>query len=191
VTEARANEQTMWNRAFHDGLTGLANRALLLEHLQRTIAHAKRRTGAGYAVLFLDLDQFKQINDGIGHVLADAVLAQVAHRLSACVRPEDVVARLGGDEFAVLLSGVRSPKSLLALTDRIHRALDTPIIVDGHVARVSTSIGAALGGAGYQRPDELLRDADIAMYEAKSQGRSHTAVFEPRMRERIIRTGVG
>ncbi len=191
VTEARANEKTMWNRAFHDGLTGLANRALLLEHLQRTIAHAERRTGAGYAVLFLDLDEFKQTNDGIGHVLADAVLAQVAGRLTDCLRPEDVIARLGGDEFAVLLSGVRSSKSLLALTGRIHRALDAPIVVDGHAARVSTSIGAALGAADYVRPDELLRDADIAMYEAKSKGRSHTVIFEPRMRERVIRSGVG
>jgi len=188
VTEARANEKTMWNRAFHDGLTGLANRALLLEHLQRTIAHAKRHAGSGYAVLFLDLDQFKKINDSLGHVHADGVLAQVAHRLSACVRPEDVVARLGGDEFAVLLSAVRSSKGVLALTDRIHRAMEIPFDVGGHVARVSTSIGAALGAIGYERPEELLRDADIAMYEAKARGRSNTVIFEARMGARVIRS---
>jgi diguanylate cyclase (GGDEF)-like protein len=111
--------------------------------------------------------------------------------LSACVRPEDVVARLGGDEFAVLLSDVRSAKSLLALTDRIHRAMDRPFDLDGQKARVSTSVGAALGAADYERPDELLRDADMAMYEAKSRGRSNTVIFEARMREHVTRTGAG
>ncbi|MEA2785071.1 MAG: hypothetical protein QOF71_1175 [Candidatus Eremiobacteraeota bacterium] len=191
VTKVRADEKTMWTQAFHDGLTGLANRALLLEHLQRTIARAKRRAGSGYGVLFLDLDHFKKINDAFGHVRADAVLVQVGRRLSACVRPEDVVARLGGDEFAVLLSDVRSAKSLLALTDRIHGAMDAPFDLDGQTTRVSTSVGAALGAPDYERPDELLRDADIAMYEAKSRGRSNTVIFEAAMRERVVTTGMG
>ena len=187
VTRERAIERSMWDRAFHDALTGLANRALFLEHLQRTIAHAKRQGGSGYAVLFLDLDQFKKINDSFGHVLADRVLAQVARRLSASVRPEDVVARFGGDEFAVLLSGVRSHESVIALTNRIHHAMAAPMDVDGHVTYVSTSIGVAMGGIAYQRPAELLRDADLAMYEAKARGRSNTVTFEARMRARVIR----
>ena len=191
VTEARANEQTMWKQAFHDGLTGLANRALLVEHLQRSIAHAKRHAAASFAVLFLDLDRFKRINDAVGHVLADHVLVQVGQRLGACVRPDDVVARLGGDEFAVLLNTVSSAKSVFALSDRIHGAMEGPIHVDGHAAHVTVSIGAAMGAARYERPDELLRDADIAMYEAKARGRCTTVIFEERMRTPVIRSGAG
>jgi diguanylate cyclase (GGDEF)-like protein/PAS domain S-box-containing protein len=186
VTESRANEKTMRKQAFYDELTGLPNRALFVEHLQRTIAHTKRHAGSKFAVLFLDLDQFKTINDGFGHVLADQLLTQVGQRLRACVRPEDVVARIGGDEFTVLVSSISSSKEVIGLTDRIHAAMELPIRVEKHEARATTSIGVALGTSAYDRSEDILRDADIAMYEAKALGRANTVIFDDRMRASVI-----
>jgi diguanylate cyclase (GGDEF)-like protein/PAS domain S-box-containing protein len=186
VTESRANEKTMRKQAFYDELTGLPNRALFVEHLQRTIAHTKRHAGSRFAVLFLDLDQFKTINDGFGHVLADQLLTQVGQRLRACVRPEDVVARIGGDEFTVLVSSIASSKEIIGLTDRIHAAMELPIYVEMHEARATTSIGVALGTDAYDRSEDILRDADIAMYEAKALGRANTVIFDDRMRASVV-----
>jgi diguanylate cyclase (GGDEF)-like protein/PAS domain S-box-containing protein len=186
VTESRANEKTMRKQAFYDELTGLPNRALFVEHLQRTIAHTKRHAGSRFAVLFLDLDEFKTINDGIGHSLADQLLTQVGQRLRACVRPDDVVARIGGDEFTVLVSSILTSNEVLALTNRIHRTLETPVYVEGQEARVTTSIGVALGTSSYDRSEEILRDADIAMYEAKALGRANTVIFDDRMRASVV-----
>jgi diguanylate cyclase (GGDEF)-like protein/PAS domain S-box-containing protein len=186
VTESRANEKSMRKQAFYDELTGLPNRALFVEHLQRTIAHTKRHDGSKFAVLFLDLDQFKTINDGVGHVLADQLLTQVGQRLRACVRPEDVVARIGGDEFTVLVSSITSPKEIIGLTDRIHAAMEPPIYVEMHEARATTSIGVALGTNAYDRSEDILRDADIAMYEAKALGRARTVIFDDRMRASVM-----
>ncbi|GAC1580857.1 MAG: EAL domain-containing protein [Candidatus Elarobacter sp.] len=186
VTETRATERTMWKQAFHDELTGLPNRALFVEHLERSLAHTKRHAGARFAVLFLDLDQFKSINDGIGHVLADRLLVQVAERLRGCVRPEDIVARIGGDEFTVLVSTISSPKEITGLTDRIHQAMELPFAVEPHQARATTSIGVAVGTKAYDRSEQILRDADIAMYEAKARGRSNTVIFNSRMRATVV-----
>jgi diguanylate cyclase (GGDEF)-like protein/PAS domain S-box-containing protein len=186
VTESRANEKTMRRQAFYDELTGLPNRALFVEHLQRTVAHAKRHPGSQFAVLFLDLDQFKTINDGIGHGQADQLLTQVGQRLRACVRPEDVVARIGGDEFTILVSAVTSSNEVMGLTNRIHRSLETPIHVEGRETRVTTSIGVALGSGAYDRSEDILRDADIAMYEAKALGRANTIIFDDRMRASVV-----
>ncbi len=178
VTDARAKEKTMWDRAFHDHLTGLPNRALFVDHLQRTIAHARRDRESRFAVLFLDIDQFKLINDRMGHVLADRLLVQVGERLRACVRPEDVVARIGGDEFTVLVRSMGSYDEVLRLTDRIHRAMAAPVSVERHETYATASIGAALGTADYECPEDVLRDADIAMYEAKGRGRAKTVIFD-------------
>jgi diguanylate cyclase (GGDEF)-like protein/PAS domain S-box-containing protein len=186
VTESRANEKTMRKQAFYDELTGLPNRALFVEHLQRTIAHTKRHAGSKFAVLFLDLDQFKTINDGFGHVLADQLLTQVGQRLRACVRPEDVVARIGGDEFTILVNSISSSKEVVGLTDRIHAAMELPICVETHEARATTSIGVALGSEAYERSEDILRDADIAMYEAKALGRANTVIFDDRMRASVM-----
>jgi diguanylate cyclase (GGDEF)-like protein/PAS domain S-box-containing protein len=186
VTESRANEKTMRKQAFYDELTGLPNRALFVEHLQRTIAHTKRHAGSKFAVLFLDLDQFKTINDGFGHVLADQLLTQVGQRLRACVRPEDVVARIGGDEFTILVNSISSSKEVVGLTDRIHAAMELPIYVETHEARATTSIGVALGSEAYERSEDILRDADIAMYEAKALGRANTVIFDDRMRASVM-----
>ena len=186
VTESRANEKTMRRQAFYDELTGLPNRSLFVEHLQRSVAHAKRHPGSQFAVLFLDLDQFKTINDGIGHGQADQLLTQVGQRLRACVRPEDVVARIGGDEFTIMVSAVTSSNEVMGLTNRIHRTLETPILVEGRETRVTTSIGVALGSATYDRSEDVLRDADIAMYEAKALGRANTIIFDDRMRASVV-----
>ncbi|HEV3087637.1 MAG TPA: EAL domain-containing protein [Candidatus Elarobacter sp.] len=186
VTARRADEQTMWDQAFHDTLTGLANRALFVEHLRGAIARTGRRPQRQFAVLFLDLDDFKTVNDEIGHMLADGVLVQVANRLRACVRPEDVVARLGGDEFTILLSEIRGAPDALALADRIHAALAASLSVGGRRVSVAASIGIAIGmhapGAG---AEDVLRDADIAMYEAKGRGRAQTVIFDDAMRARV------
>ena len=185
VTERKASEQAMWDQAFHDKLTGLANRALLSEHLHNAIARMKRRPQLQFAVLFLDLDDFKSVNDEVGHVFADVVLTQVANRLRACVRPEDVVARLGGDEFTILLNEIQGSAEAVALGARVHAALALPFPVDGRDVSVATSIGVAVGSAATATTaDDVLRDADVAMYAAKAQGRGQTVVFDDGMRER-------
>jgi len=186
ITERRANEETMWDQAFHDTLTGLANRALLIEHLQNAVARAKRRPDKQFAVLFLDLDDFKSVNDDVGHILADGVLAQVAKRLRACVRPEDIVARLGGDEFTILQNEVHGEQDAIALATRIHGSLAVPFSVAGHHVVVGTSVGIALGGAAPATVQDVLRDADIAMYEAKGRGRAQTVVYDEGMRARVV-----
>ena len=186
ITERRAHEQTMWDQAFHDALTGLANRALLIEHLQNALARVKRRPDKRFAVLFLDLDDFKSVNDDVGHILADGVLAQVAKRLRACVRPEDVVARLGGDEFTILQNEVPGEQDAVALANRIHGSLAVPFSVAGHQVIVGTSIGIAFGGAAVATVQDVLRDADVAMYEAKGRGRAQTVVYDDGMRARVV-----
>ncbi|MEA2688233.1 MAG: hypothetical protein QOD51_840, partial [Candidatus Eremiobacteraeota bacterium] len=186
ITERRASEQTMWDQAFHDTLTGLANRALLIEHLQNAVARAKRRPEKRFAVLFLDLDDFKSVNDDVGHILADGVLAQVAKRLRGCVRPEDVVARLGGDEFTILQNEVHGEQDAVALANRIHGSLAVPFSVAGHHVVVGTSVGIALGGAALSTVQDVLRDADVAMYEAKGRGRAQTVVYDEGMRARVV-----
>jgi diguanylate cyclase (GGDEF)-like protein/PAS domain S-box-containing protein len=186
ITERRANEQMMWDQAFHDTLTGLANSALLAEHLQNAIARAKRRPEKHFAVLFLDLDDFKTVNDDVGHILADGLLAQVANRLRACVRPEDIVARLGGDEFTVLQNEIHGESDAVALADRIHGSFAVPFAVAGHQVVMTASIGIALPGAVMSSPQDLLRDADVAMYEAKGLGGAQTIVYDEGMRARVV-----
>jgi diguanylate cyclase (GGDEF)-like protein/PAS domain S-box-containing protein len=186
ITERRANEERMWDQAFHDTLTGLANRALLIEHLQNAVARSKRRPEKRFAVLFLDLDDFKTVNDDVGHILADGVLAQVAKRLRASVRPEDVVARLGGDEFTILQNDVSGVQDAVTLAGRIHGALAVPFSVGGQQAVVSTSVGIALGGAALTTVHDVLRDADVAMYEAKGRGPAQTVVYDEGMRARVV-----
>jgi diguanylate cyclase (GGDEF)-like protein/PAS domain S-box-containing protein len=187
VTLRKAHEQTMWDQAFHDTLTGLANRALLVEHLQNAIARASRRPDKPFALLFLDLDDFKTVNDDIGHILADGLLAQIAGRLCGSVRPEDVVARMGGDEFAILMSEVNGPGDAHALADRIHASFATPFSVAEHDVTVAVSIGIALAsGAAGTVAEDALQDADVAMYEAKARGGAQTVVFDDGMRERVV-----
>ena len=177
VTERKKVEGQLLHDAFHDALSGLANRTLFLDRLGLSLARAKRRPDFHFAVLFLDLDRFKLINDSLGHLIGDRALVAIAHRLETCVRPGDTVARLGGDEFAVLLDDVRSLEDVERLTQQMEDRLAAPLQVDGNEMFVSASIGIAFGTAGYERPEDVLRDADAAMYRAKSLGRNRHEVF--------------
>jgi diguanylate cyclase (GGDEF)-like protein/PAS domain S-box-containing protein len=181
----RAEEQLLHN-AFHDSLTGLANRALFLDRLERLIKHAHRHTGYTFAVLFLDLDRFKVVNDSLGHAIGDDLLMTIGHRLEACLREGDSVARLGGDEFAVLLDDIGDVNEATRVADRIERELQAPFLLRGHEVFTSASIGIALSSAGYTKPGDLLRDADTAMYRAKNAGRGRYEVFDRVMHHEAV-----
>jgi diguanylate cyclase (GGDEF)-like protein len=167
--------------AYHDSLTGLPNRALVLERLEQAL-RLKRGLGHETAVLLLDLDNFKVINDSLGHQLGDALLQLVGNRLVEAVDPDNTVARLGGDEFIVLVPRVARPSDAAALADHIATRLNAPFTIDGRQVTITTSIGVALSRRGADRPPEaLLRGADLALYRAKDNGRARHALFDPRM----------
>jgi diguanylate cyclase (GGDEF)-like protein len=171
--------------AYHDSLTGLPNRALLVDRLEHTLPRARRR-GSAVALLFLDLDNFKVINDSLGHQAGDVLLIEVARRLQTCVREEDTVARLGGGEFTVLVEDVAGEQGARQTADRIAAALRTPLSLDGHEVVVSTSMGIAVSGPGREHAEGLVRAADLAMYEAKAEGKACHAVFHPSMEHRAV-----
>lgn len=183
ITERKRFEEQLLHDAFHDGLTGLANRALFMDYLQRTIERGKNRHNGFYAVLFLDFDRFKVINDSLGHLEGDRFLKIAAHRLARSTRVGDLVARLGGDEFVVLLSELPDPDEALAIAARIQEDLKEPFEFAGREIFVSASIGIALSTAGHMKAEDLLRDADIAMYRAKSRGGGQSQVFDQSMHE--------
>lgn len=181
ITERKDMEEAMRHQALHDSLTGLPNRALFLEHLKRAIARSKRHTDTRFAVFFLDVDDFKTVNDSLGHIIADQLLRALATRLHSIVRKEDVFARLGGDEFAILLTDLRHADEAQGLVKRIKRALTVPFEIEGHETFVTMSIGIALDSPHYKEPEQVLRDADMAMYAAKTRGRSNHSLFQPSM----------
>ncbi|MFN8535981.1 MAG: EAL domain-containing protein [Thermomicrobiales bacterium] len=185
VTERRALEARLAHQATHDPLTGLPNRMLLLDRLGQALAHA-RRGGAPCAVLVLDLDNFKVVNDTLGHDAGDRLLVATADRLRHCLREGDTLARLGGDEFAALLGEVANAGEAIEVGQRLAKALEPPFPLDGQVYRIGASIGIVLSTPEHSRPDDLLRDADIAMYRAKSASDVRLALFDPAMQERIV-----
>jgi diguanylate cyclase (GGDEF)-like protein len=164
--------------AFRDALTGLPNRALFMDRLSHALIRAER-SGGNLAVLFLDLDRFKILNDTLGREVGDRLLVEVAHRLAACLRPEDTVARLGGDEFALLLEDTSDLGATSALAERVSAEIQRPFVVDGRDVLISASIGVALTGGGSMQPEEVLRNADLAMYQAKAEGRARYELYEP------------
>ncbi|RZA14714.1 MAG: diguanylate cyclase, partial [Lysobacteraceae bacterium] len=171
-------ERQLKYQVMHDSLTGLPNRAYLRDQLLRALAHRKREPGREFAVLFMDLDRFKVINDSVGHLVGDALLKEVAARFTHCVRAgRDMVARLGGDEFAILMD-VSGPDAAVRMGQRIVEAMTPPIRVEGKDMYSSVSVGIAMSAPHYTVPDELLRDADIAMYRAKAGGRGRVEVFD-------------
>jgi diguanylate cyclase (GGDEF)-like protein len=171
--------------AFHDALTGLPNRALFIELLTRAIDRRKRDRDYLFAVLFLDLNQFKVINDSLGHSLGDLLLIAIAQNLETCLRPSDTIARLGGDEFTILLDELSDIRDAIRITERLQTALRFPITLDGHEVFTTASIGIAFGTPDYHRPEDLLRDADIAMYRAKIRGQRYE-IFNASMHERAL-----
>jgi diguanylate cyclase (GGDEF)-like protein len=169
--------------AHHDALTGLPNRVMFREHLERTLPRVKR--GDSLALLSLDLDGFKAVNDTLGHPAGDDLLRQVASVLRRTVRETDLVARLGGDEFAIIQVGAEGPEELVVLAERLVEALRAPFEVLGRRAEIGTSIGIAPASADTMSADELLRSADVALYRAKATGRGRWCFFEPGMDDEI------
>jgi len=177
-----AAEKKLLHDALHDSLTGLPNRELFVDRLTHTIGIAKRRKDYIYAVLILDIDRFKVINDSLGHQAGDQLLIATGQRLIACVRPGDTVVRLGGDEFAILLEDISGLGNAVYIAERISTALAAPFTVTGgHEVFATGSIGIALSAAEYDFSDQVLRDADTAMYQAKSSSKATYAIFEPGM----------
>ncbi|HEX7102203.1 MAG TPA: EAL domain-containing protein [Nitrolancea sp.] len=179
-TDRRNLEEQLAHQAFHDALTHLPNRNLFLDRLHHALARAGRNQTM-LAVLFLDLDNFKVINDSLGHEVGDQLLMSVAARLSAAMRDDDIAARLGGDEFILLLEGIRDVSEAESVAQCIHDILKTPFTVGRREVFVTSSIGIAIGTSPSDRPDELLRNADVAMYGAKRNGRACFEVFNPEM----------
>ncbi len=171
--------------ALHDALTGLPNRALFLDRLTQSLKRAERQESHRCAVLFLDLDRFKVVNDGFNHAVGDQLLVATARRLSSGLRPGDTVARIGGDEFAILLDGVKSIEEAREITSRTQAALGEPFRIEERELVVTASIGIAVNRAG-SRSGELLRNADIAMYNAKREGTAQSAVFNTTMHRRVV-----
>jgi diguanylate cyclase (GGDEF)-like protein/PAS domain S-box-containing protein len=177
ISKRKQTEAQLLRNACHDPLTALPNRVLFLDRLRQTIERSKRRNDYNFAVLFLDLDGFKAINDRFGHSIGDDFLVAIARRLESCLRSGDTVARFGGDEFAVLLEDIKDVTDATNVAKRIQESLSVPISINGHRICPTASIGIALSSRGYEEPQNLLRDADIAMYRAKRQGKARYGVF--------------
>jgi diguanylate cyclase (GGDEF)-like protein/PAS domain S-box-containing protein len=184
ITLRHKLEERLLMQAFHDDLTGLANRALFrdrVEHALTRRSEDQRLVG----LLFLDLDRFKTVNDSLGHTAGDELLVAIAQRLHAALRPEDTIARLGGDEFAILVEDVRTPQAVLELAERMSATFDAPFRLDEREITIRSSIGVVIASAGRRTADDVLRDADVAMYRAKVTGRGSYALFERSMQAEI------
>ena len=167
-------------QAFRDSLTSMPNRALFMDRLSHALTRTERR-GEQLAVLFLDLDRFKVVNDSLGHSVGDQLLVGVSQRLAACLRPEDTIARLGGDEFAILLEDVKDDRGPTSVADRLTAELQQPFKVEGREVIITVSIGIAMSTAKRMTPEDILRDADLAMYHAKGKGKARYEVFDKSM----------
>jgi len=182
ITARKDLEERLRREAQFDSLTTLPNRSYATDLLRRAIARAKRNREQQFGVLFLDCDRFKVVNDSLGHHAGDSLLRLVAGRLNGCVRPGDVVARLGGDEFVVILEGVKDEAEAITVAERIQHSLAQPFYLDGRELFMSVSVGIAMSQPGVERPEDYLRDADLAMYRAKLRGRARHEVFRADMR---------
>ncbi|RPJ28941.1 MAG: EAL domain-containing protein [Chloroflexi bacterium] len=186
ITQRKQAEEKLIYTALHDPLTNLPNRVLFMDRLQHAMERAKRHKDYKFAVLYLDLDRFKVVNDSLGHAIGDLLLIQSALRLASCLRSEDTIARLGGDEFVILLEDIQDAIDVTHIANRIQADLALPYDLEGHKVFVSVSMGIVLNAARYEQPDNVLRDADIAMYRAKGQGRGRYEMFDTAMLARAM-----
>ena len=194
ITERKMAEEQLRFEALHDALTGLANRVKLSDRIGDAICRLKRDPNRRFAVMFLDLDRFKVINDSLGHLIGDKFLVEIARRLSSFIRAgdelvqtrRDDVARLGGDEFVLVLDNVVRDTDVLHVAQRLHDAVAEPVVIDGHSLHSAVSIGIAIAHQGYNNVTEILRDADTALYQAKAAGRSCTRIFDPDMHQKAM-----
>ncbi len=186
ITARKTTEQQLFYDASHDPLTSLPNRALFLERLETSIRAARRRPDFLFAVIFMDLDRFKVINDSLGHLVGDRLLKSVADRLQQCLRAVDTVARLGGDEFAILLHGVKDLNAASRTADRIRHKVNQSFMLAGREVFTTASMGIVVNTPEYSQADELLRDADTAMYRAKMRGKDCREVFDERMHDHAV-----
>ncbi len=185
ITQRKLAQQRLEHQAFHDPLTALPNRAFFMQNLTNALARAQRSLQT-VAVLFLDLDRFKVVNDSLGHETGDLLLIEAANRLRSCLRPGDLAARFGGDEFTVLLEGIEEPSMATRVAERIAIALSAPFELGGHEVMTTASIGIVMSLHGCDRGEDLLRDADVAMYRAKSKGRARYEIFDAAMSARAF-----
>jgi diguanylate cyclase (GGDEF)-like protein/PAS domain S-box-containing protein len=186
IREKKQSEARLQHDALLDPLTGLANRALFLDRLQLTMARQQRNSRLNFAVMFVDLDRFKAVNDNLGHASGDDLLVRIGARLRACLRPEDTVARFGADEFAILIEDVTSISDVTSIAERAQRDIRLPIELNGHEVFISASIGIAFGTLDHTSAEYVLRDADFAMYQAKSNGHARHEVFDGSMHVHVV-----
>ena len=191
ISARKQAEGELLHNAFYDALTGLPNRALFMDRLGRAIGRAERHSGYMFAVLFLDIDRFKIINDSLGHTLGDQLLVSVAQRLETCLRPGDTAARLGGDEFTLLLDGINGLEDAIRVAERFQMEIARPFNLDGHEIVSGASVGIVASGekgqfTHYGQPEDILRDADTALYRAKAQGRGRHEVFDETMHQHAV-----
>ncbi|MGO4328929.1 putative bifunctional diguanylate cyclase/phosphodiesterase [Cupriavidus sp. 2TAF22] len=186
VVERKRAEDQLIHDAFHDALTGLPNRALFADRLARAVARGIRHREVTFAVLFVDLDRFKLVNDSLGHLAGDTLIIQVAGRMARCLRESDTLARMGGDEFTILLDSVADVNDAVRMTERLMRAFEAPFQIEGEELYASASIGIAISSLGYESAEEILRHADLAMYRAKTLGKSRYEVYDHTMHEHAV-----
>lgn len=186
ITATKQAEEQLQYNATHDPLTHLPNRILFMDRLDHAIEKRKRRADFYFAVLFLDLDEFKVVNDSLGHGIGDKLLQEIALRLTQCLRIDDTLARLGGDEFTILLEDISELEDAIRIANRINQNLIKPFNLEGQDIFINTSIGIALSTSNYQEATEILRDADTAMYRAKAEGKACYAIFDRKMHEHAV-----
>ena len=186
ITERKSMEHQLLHDALHDALTGLPNRALFMDRLEQQLKRSQNNSSYLFAVLFLDLDRFKVVNDSVGHLIGDKLLIEIARRLEKSISPTDTVARLGGDEFTILLENISGKSEAILVAESIYQTLSFSFNIDGYELFSTASIGIALSSQGYEKPEDILRDADLSMYSAKEQGKARYEVFDRSLHDRAL-----